>query len=350
MSKIQLGLNAALQKLRPEDEVCIYRAEPGLELAQPLTRERAAIEQALDRIGEYQSAWLRQIHGKHSKSKSAAQKEGAETSAQEPYPKTQITDMTYALLAASQYLRAQRPRSRVQLIAVTSDLALIRTRLAEDVLHQVLAAEAGVSALVTLKNKVIAGVKNFIHVLDMRPDIRMQNIDQPAVYLAEKTGGMVINVKDDDFEKALERVLGDITSRYSLFYRLENESLDDHFQNLKVTLQPPREDVRIRYRRGYYAWKQPPPAQPQMPRQPQTADNGSDEGHASPQEGLFYLSPSGRIPVPAAEVAGVKGRGLAQQAMLTWGISGVRLVQIFDKPKAAIQISQPSPLPQPRPH
>jgi VWFA-related protein len=333
MVNIQQGLNAALQKLRTRDEICIYRASPGFELVQPLTKDRIAIEQALNRIGEYQKAWIEQGRKKHGKSKSAKQAADAAPPAAEQYPRLRLTDTSYALLQATQYLRAQRPHSRIQLIAVTSDFSIVRTRVAGDVLNQILAAEGEVSALVTLKSKFISGLKDFMHVAYMRPDIRMQVLDQPAAYLAGKTGGMIFHVKDDDFEKALLRCLGDMTSRYTLFYRLDSALLDDRYHELKVNLQPPREDVRIRFRRGYFAWKQPPPAQP-----PAGSDN-----NAAPEDGLFYQSPTGSVLVPPARVADVKGKGLAR-AVLTWGISGVRLIQIFDKPKAAVQISQSRPL------
>ncbi|MCO6511103.1 MAG: VWA domain-containing protein [Aridibacter famidurans] len=74
---------------------------------------------------------------------------------------------------------------------------------------------------------------------------RMQN-------LAAQTGGEVYSpIDDDELDKAFAQISVELSNQYILAYYPENETKDDRFREIELTVRSDR-DLTIRTRKGYY--------------------------------------------------------------------------------------------------
>lgn len=81
-----------------------------------------------------------------------------------------------------------------------------------------------------------------------------------VAFYSQRTGGEVVNVKDDEFGKALERVVGNLAARYSLGFVPDASRLDNRFHKLRVSVDVPETlrkvgRLEVRVRQGYFARK-----------------------------------------------------------------------------------------------
>jgi hypothetical protein len=80
-----------------------------------------------------------------------------------------------------------------------------------------------------------------------------------ADYLAERTGGQVLNVgRPEDLASGLEKIIDDLAARYSLGFELEDDERDDgQMHRLEVKVQDnaalvKKRKLNVRARQGYY--------------------------------------------------------------------------------------------------
>lgn len=90
---------------------------------------------------------------------------------------------------------------------------------------------------------------------------RPTSLYQAVDYYAGKTGGRLVNIKDDDYRSAFEEVIGDIVGRYQVGFVPNEKLLDGKFHKLTVRVSPPdgarARDLEVRHRSEYSAQRSP---------------------------------------------------------------------------------------------
>jgi VWFA-related protein len=81
------------------------------------------------------------------------------------------------------------------------------------------------------------------------------NLQQTLSRLAAATGGQALFPTSlKDLEKMYDRILREISARYSIGYLSTNKAQDGNWRGVKVRLlRPELKDVKIRTRSGYFA-------------------------------------------------------------------------------------------------
>ena len=75
--------------------------------------------------------------------------------------------------------------------------------------------------------------------------------------LSSETGGRTFEPRsNEDLDKAFDEIQNDLRQQYVVSYTPSNTARDATFRKIEVRLAgDTRKDMRIRYRRGYYAPK-----------------------------------------------------------------------------------------------
>jgi VWFA-related protein len=224
-------LDHALLNLEPEDQVGVFVFDPyNLQMVQEPTKDRELVLKALDRASDLQN---RKDKVKHYKKFEA---------------------LPNALLAAIKDLENRQPGIRTAFVVIGSDFDVVSGKVTDDVAQRLFAAGVTVAGL--LKSDVQTSAAKAILRAMTLPSGGSARAELTA-YLSNRTGGETITVNGQDYGDALDRVIGDVTQRYSLAFVPPTESLDGRFHKITVRVRPEDQGknsgkFQIRARRGYF--------------------------------------------------------------------------------------------------
>ncbi len=154
---------------------------------------------------------------------------------------------------------AERPRSQVAVIMITDSVYQMTTIERDDMAASLLRNNVTLNALITGTDKFFL----FSYPV-LKPASGVLGVSLYGVpsYLAQQTGGAEVRVrKPQDYGAALEQVIGDLSSRYSLGFTLTNDDLDDgrfHHLTVKVAARDAggkERKLTVITRKGYYVPK-----------------------------------------------------------------------------------------------
>ncbi len=239
--KLRQALESAIKNLRSEDQVAVMDFWHGHEIVQGLTINRQIVLNAFSTITRHQEMprllpqWY--YFGK------------GEGISQD------IADVT---VTAIKHVREQKPESRTALIFISDDLNTSRSRLFNSTKEQLLLHSVTVGNLMQVTSKFTTTLK---------PLAKTAAIINPTVPQGEssarystESGGEVIEVKGDNYSRALEQMLGNLVGRYNLGFIPNESKLDGKLRKLMVKVKassriPKDAKLVIRARRGYIATK-----------------------------------------------------------------------------------------------
>jgi Ca-activated chloride channel homolog len=225
LEKIREGALAALQKLKPEDEVALMVFSGWTELIQDFTRDRQVL---LDKLG------------------AALEKKGSGTRIHEAIAK-----------AARQMRYASTTNARRVIIAVTdNDGSMDRTddELSEEEVRQTV-VESGATVCGLIVRSAI-NVANAI--LSQHPMIQEHFKRTKVNPYALETGGEMSGAGKDEVNARLGEMFDRLRSRYSLGYLPVNQEFNGKYRKIKLTLTPEARrrlggEIVVTARQGYYA-------------------------------------------------------------------------------------------------
>jgi VWFA-related protein len=225
IERIREGALAALQKLKPEDEVALMVFSGWAELIQDFTRDRQLL---LDKLG------------------AALEKKGSGTRIHEAIAK-----------AARQMRYSTSANARRVIIAVTdNDGSMSRTDDAlseEEVRQTVIESGAAVCGLIVRSAINVANA-----ILSQHPAVQ-ERIKRTTVNpYALETGGEMSGAGKDEVNARLGEMFDRLRSRYSLGYLPVNHEFNGKYRKIKLTLTPEARkrlggDIAVTARQGYYA-------------------------------------------------------------------------------------------------
>lgn len=228
------SLNAALAKLRPEDEVAVVGDFFGLEYEtiSGFTRDRAQLAEALATVPNL-------VNLQHGKNKEASSN-----------PHASLNEVT-------RLATTERPNSQVVVVHITDPLLLLlfnkeRSQLAAK-LNRANVTYNALTCLSEKSTRVIASI--FKPVLFLAGGSMAGNTQ----YFARRTGGEALSVPDPkNYAAALEEIINRLSARYSLGFTLSEQERDDgRMHNLEVRVRARDErgkqrQLVVNARRGYY--------------------------------------------------------------------------------------------------
>src|SRR5262245_23622475 len=225
LEKIREGALAALEKLKPEDEVALMVFSGWTELIQDFTKDRQLI---LTKVGQ------------------ALEKKGSDTRIHEAIAK-----------AARQMRSATNPNSRRVILTITDNQGSMMRRgdaMSEDeVKLAVMESGATVCGLIVRSLLNVAG-----DILFQNPVIQEHLRRTTVNPYADQTGGEMTGAGKDEVNARLGEMLEHLRNRYSLGYAPTNRIYDGKFRKIKLTLTPEARkrlggEIGINTRQGYYA-------------------------------------------------------------------------------------------------
>jgi VWFA-related protein len=154
---------------------------------------------------------------------------------------------------------AERPHSEVAIIMITDSVYQMTTLERDDMAASLLRNNITLNALITGTDKFFL----FSYPV-LKPASGVLGVSLYGVpsYLAQQTGGEEVRVrKPQDYGAALEQVIGDLSSRYSLGFTLAQDEPDDgrlHDLKIKVAARDSsgkERKLRVFTRKGYYVPK-----------------------------------------------------------------------------------------------
>lgn len=154
---------------------------------------------------------------------------------------------------------AERPHSQVGVIMITDSVYQMTALERDDMTASLLRNNITLNPLVTGTDKFFL----FSYPV-LKPATGVLGVSLYGVpsYLAQQTGGVEVRVrKPQDYGAALEQVIGDLSSRYSLGFTLaENEPDDGRLHDLKVKVAArdaggKERKLKVITRKGYYVPK-----------------------------------------------------------------------------------------------
>ncbi|HET7112937.1 MAG TPA: VWA domain-containing protein [Pyrinomonadaceae bacterium] len=194
--------------LRPKDEAAIYSIETDSYLAQPLTKDIARLEQTILMFGR-------------------------------PEGGTSLFD---AIIGAADYLKPY-PGRRVLVIVSDGIETTSRHSEFDAVVQHVLTDDCQIYVVQT-------GLYEGANLRALAAERRMEQ-------LTSQTGGAVYLPKTTaELDLAFDQIAADLAQQYVLSYYPSMEHRDGRLHMLELKVKP-RNDVRVRARRGYYAPKKP---------------------------------------------------------------------------------------------
>ena len=224
------SLKTALNKLPPEDEVAVVLVwrDGDAHMLTELTRDRREVAAALENLPK--------------------------SSNNKPFEKSIKIIQNLALSTA-----AQRPNSWVNAVLISDSVYLIEHKDRDALGTSLIRANVSFNALISGTDKFF---KLFYPLLRAGEQAGVSWFDVPQ-YLAKHTGGDFVRPRNkQDYGRALERLIGNLTARYSLGFRLTEDELDDGQMNrLEVRVksrdsQGKDRTLEVRARSGYYRRKQ----------------------------------------------------------------------------------------------
>ena len=229
------SMATALAKLPPEDELAVmFSWWGGVVPPQTLiafTRDRSQISTALANMPNF----TRPVSPDKSGSSPQSLKDALATTA------------------------AERPRSQVAVIMITDSVYQMTTLERDEMAASLLRNNVTLNALITGTDKFFL----FSYPV-LKPATGVLGVSLYGVpsYLAQQTGGEEVRVrKPQDYGAALEQVIGDLSSRYSLGFTLAQDEPDDgrlHQLQIKVAARDSsgkERKLRVITRKGYYVPK-----------------------------------------------------------------------------------------------
>lgn len=236
--RLRAALASALSRLRAEDEVAVLDYWHGHEMVQELTRDRSKVLDALEVVAS------RQDEGRRRPKGYGRGKEGVGE------------DLAESLLAATRHARASMPNARVALVAIDDDINAPSRKTVNETADRLLEEGATVSGLIKVSGAFATGLKAMAGALGKAH--YSSRAHENVAFYSRRTGGEVVNVDDDEFGEALERVVGNLAARYGLGFVPEDSRLDGRFHRLKVKVEVPERlgkavKVEVRARQGYFA-------------------------------------------------------------------------------------------------
>jgi VWFA-related protein len=149
----------------------------------------------------------------------------------------------------------RRPGSQVRVVMVTDTVYLIEHADRDEMIRNMISANVAFNALITGTDKYLALLAP---VLATAGNDLSENYDVPQ-YMAKQTGGHYVRArKKKDYGSALERVIGNLTARYSLGFILSDDELGDRqMHRLEVRVrardsQGKERKLEVSARQGYY--------------------------------------------------------------------------------------------------
>ena len=229
------SITTALEKLPPEDEVAVmFSWWGGVVPPQTLvafTRDRSQISTVLANL----PSTTRPVSPDIAGSSSQSLKEALATTA------------------------AERPHSQVAVIMITDSIYQMTTQERDVMTESLLRQNVTLNALITGTDKFL-GLS--LPVLKPASSVLGLSLYGVPSFMVQQTGGVEARVrKPQDYGAALEQVIGDLSSRYSLGFTLaEGEPDDGRLHRLKVKVKARDEAGKERKltvitRRGYYVPK-----------------------------------------------------------------------------------------------
>ncbi len=225
IEKIREGALAALQKLKPEDEVALMVFSGWTELVQDFTKDRQLL---LEKLG------------------AAMEKRGSGTRIHEALAK-----------AARQMRYATNPNARRVIIAVTdNDGSMSRT---DDALSEEEVRQTVIESGATVCGLIVRSAINVANaILSQHPAVQ-ERIKRTTVNpYAVETGGEMSGAGKDEVNARLGEMFERLRSRYSIGYLPANPDFNGKYRRIKLTLTPEARkrlgnDIVITARQGYYA-------------------------------------------------------------------------------------------------
>ncbi|HXG90883.1 MAG TPA: VWA domain-containing protein [Blastocatellia bacterium] len=227
--EIRAATIAAINKLKPEDEVAIMTFSNKVALFQPFTRDRRLIA---DKIMAVERQHQSEQHYFNA-----------------------------AIYEASEYMkRAANPAGRRAIIALTSlEASIDFSKVSEkEALNAVLESGAVVSGLLvkTLGGRIEQAVRG-------KPTSLLRHLGLRAGSLkmfVEETGGEIIGASPDEIQPALTRLVDNISASYTIAYLPTNTARDGKRRRIRLELSPEVEKregkVALLARRSYVMAKE----------------------------------------------------------------------------------------------
>lgn len=229
------SMAAALAKLPPDDELAVMFSWWGGVVAPqtliPFTHDRSQISTALANMPSF----TRPVSTDTSRGSTQTLKEALITTA------------------------AERPRSQVAVVMITDSVYQMTTLERDEIAASLLRNNVTLNALIMGTDKFFL----FSYPV-LKPASGVLGVSLYGVpsYLAQQTGGEEVRIKKpQDYGAALEQVIGDLSSRYSLGFTLaEDEPDDGQLHNLKVKVAArdssgKERKLTVVTRKGYYVPK-----------------------------------------------------------------------------------------------
>jgi VWFA-related protein len=228
---IPTSLDAALSKLSPNDEVAIIAM-----------------------TGKGFNTWQRQLTGFTNDRKKILTALGKlpEVAIQDSFSVFFVADLLSEVAAEA---RSQRPDSQVVVVYVSDSLITASPTDRRRGTESLLRTNVTFSALLTKTKKTVTARSVPFMPFFMAFGISTSGAD----YFAKQTGGEAIKVdKPEDYRGGLERILGDLASRYTLGFELApNEPSDGRLHRLEVRVKAhnrlgKERKLEVLARRAYY--------------------------------------------------------------------------------------------------
>lgn len=237
--RLRAALASALSRLRAEDEVAVLDYWYGHEMVQELTRDRSKVLDALEVVASRQDDERRRRPKGYGRGKTGMGE-----------------DLAEGLLAAMRHASERMPNARVALVAIDDDINAPSRKTVNETADRLLDGGATVSGLIKVSGAFAKGLKAMAGALGKAR--YSSRAHENVAFYSRQTGGEVVNVNDDEFGEALERVVGNLAARYSLGFVPEASRLDGRFHKLKVKVEVPERlgkavKVEVRVRQGYFA-------------------------------------------------------------------------------------------------
>jgi VWFA-related protein len=178
-------------------------------------------------------------------------KDGSTTSEyQEPF------DLAAAALEITKRVAAERPNSQPALVYITDGIAPVFYTQRDYVESKLLKSNVIFSALVT---DMKTGFKFAMPILKPLGNLAGISIAGSAQHLAKATGGETVRVRRPaDYARGLSQIVGNLNSRYSLGFTLDETEVDDgqmHALEVRARARDAKGKERkleVKARRGYY--------------------------------------------------------------------------------------------------
>lgn len=169
-----------------------------------------------------------------------------------------LASMLQEIIAQSQTLASE---IHPAVIVISDDLNGGSASIINQTAEQLLASRLTVNGLRDIKG----AMANFLTMttaategMSLLQNQRSKNVR----YYSAKTGGEVVNVKNDDYQGGLEQIIGNFVGRYSLGFEPDESKQDGKLHRLTIKVKLPPEKgkeskIEVRARQGYILKKEP---------------------------------------------------------------------------------------------